>query len=120
ECQMRQFLAVDSRVEELSEVGDLVALGGQPRDILRREDAVEQHESLDRASDRSRPAEAAVRFPDGLIEPTTMEMKNSSTAVGAPIDGGKAAMREIVEEVLCLLTMTNSGKRAIVAVHTDP
>ena len=77
---------------------DLVALGGEPRDVRSRENGVEQHQPLDGAGRAHGLPEPAVRLADRLVQRPVVDVVDPRSLVSAverrrelvvPSDGAK-------------------------------
>jgi hypothetical protein len=103
----------------LGEVGDLVALGAEPRQLGGGEHHIEQHQAFDRAREGGRPAVAIVGLADGAVEPLVMDVVDPPGAAPAGVGGGKSSLREAGEEVARVLPEDNVREGRLLAGHAD-
>src|SRR5207253_1909110 len=94
---------------ELPEVPNLVLLGPQPVVFLVAKDDVEQHQSLDEATERRSPSIAAVGQHDRFVERLVMEVvETARVGLAWRNHPGVAAVDERPQKVAALPAMCNA------------
>src|SRR5262245_36399726 len=116
---MGQLIAVQTTVQKQGEVRELLALSGEPGDVVRPEDGVEQHQPFDRPRQRRGPSKSVVGFANRIIETPMVNVEQSAPPMGASIGRGESPGHESPKEIADVLATDDTGERAVLTQHAN-
>src|SRR5207245_1777215 len=117
--EMWQLFAIQTSVQKQREMRDLLALCGEPGNLVPRQHGVEQHEPFDRSRQRRGSSKTVVRLANRVVETAVVEVKQAAPAMGAAIDRREPSAHQPPEEFANILTTDDAGEGAVLTQHAD-